>query len=125
MRVRFKNKRAFSQRSWLYIFSRSRYLHYLHFSFSINYSPSTSFIIFILIQIQMSKFICATSTTKNTNSSSYHRNWRKYISPLEKLDERTKNWQPKRVQEENRLNQLHEQGKCDIFRSLSSYRYYH
>ncbi|CAF1479373.1 unnamed protein product, partial [Rotaria sordida] len=69
----------------------------------------------------MSKFICATSTTRNINSSSHHQNRPKYISPLEKLDERTKNWQPGRVQEENRLKQLYEQGKCNIFQPLSSY----
>ncbi|CAF1464395.1 unnamed protein product [Rotaria sordida] len=73
----------------------------------------------------MSKFICATSTTRNINSSSHHQNRPKYISPLQKLDERTKNWQPGRVQEENRLKQLYEQGKCNIFQPLSSYRYYH
>lgn len=73
----------------------------------------------------MSKFICATTTTRNTNSSSHHQNPPKYISPLAKLDERTKNWQPKRVQEENRLEKLYDQGKCNLFRSLSSYRYYH
>ncbi|CAF4095163.1 unnamed protein product, partial [Rotaria sordida] len=73
----------------------------------------------------MSKFICATSTTRNTNSSSHHQNRQKYISPLEKLDERTKNWQSGRVQEENRLKQLYEEGKCNLFRPLSSYRYYH
>jgi uncharacterized protein YqgQ len=73
----------------------------------------------------MSKFICATSTTRKTSSSSHHENRPKYISPLGKLDERTKSWQPKRVQEENRLKQLYEQGKCDLFRPLSPYRYYH
>ncbi|CAF4232130.1 unnamed protein product [Rotaria sordida] len=73
----------------------------------------------------MSKFIYATSTTRNTNSSSHHQNRQKYISPLEKLDERTKNWQSGRVQEENRLKQLYEEGKCNLFRPLSSYRYYH
>ncbi|CAF2887268.1 unnamed protein product [Rotaria sp. Silwood2] len=73
----------------------------------------------------MSKIICATSTTRDPKSSSHHQNRPKYISSLEKLDERTKNWQPRRVEEENRLNQLYEQGKCDLFRPLSSYRYYH
>ncbi|CAF3013882.1 unnamed protein product, partial [Rotaria sp. Silwood2] len=73
----------------------------------------------------MSKFICATSTTRNTNSSSHRQNRPKYISALGKLVERTKNWQPGRVKEENRLNRLYEQGTCSLFRSLSSYRYYH
>ncbi|CAF4983685.1 unnamed protein product, partial [Rotaria sp. Silwood1] len=73
----------------------------------------------------MSKIICATLTTRNINSSSHHQNRPKYISSLEKLDERTKNWQPGRVKEEHRLKRLYEQGKCNIFRPLSSYRYYH
>ena len=73
----------------------------------------------------MSKFICTTSITTKTHSSSHHQNRSKYTSALEKLDERTKKWQPKRVVEENRLKQLHEQGKCDLFQPLSSYRYYH
>ena len=73
----------------------------------------------------MSKVICATSTTRNINSSSNHQTRPKYISPLEKLAERTQKWYPNRMQEENRLKRHHEQGKCNFFRPLSSYRYYH
>ncbi|CAF4931565.1 unnamed protein product, partial [Rotaria magnacalcarata] len=32
-----------------------------------------------------------------------------YISPLEKLDQLTNKYQPKRVMEENRYKQLHQQ----------------
>ena len=73
----------------------------------------------------MSKVICATSTTRNINSSSNHPTRPKYISPLEKLAERTQKWHPNRIQEENRLKRLYEQGKCNLFRPLSSYRYFH
>ncbi|CAF0978074.1 unnamed protein product [Rotaria magnacalcarata] len=48
-----------------------------------------------------------------------------YISPLEKLDQLTNKYQPKRVMEENRYKQLHQQGKCEHFKSSSIYRYYH
>ena len=73
----------------------------------------------------MSKVICATSTTRNINSSSIHPTRPKYISPLEKLAERTQKWHPNRIQKENRLKRLYEQGKCNLFRPLSSYRYFH
>jgi hypothetical protein len=73
----------------------------------------------------MSKFICTTSITRKTYSSSHHQGQQKYISPLTKLDERTKKWKPKQVEEENRLKQLYRQGEYDLFQALSSYKYYH
>ncbi|CAF1564426.1 unnamed protein product, partial [Adineta ricciae] len=48
-----------------------------------------------------------------------------YIPPSEKLDKLTNRYQPKRVVEENRYEQLYKQGKCEHFQPLSIYRYYH
>ena len=73
----------------------------------------------------MSKSTYSTNKSYNQHSSSHHQDRSKYLSSLEKLDQRTNKWKLKRVVEENRLKQLYEQGKCDLFQPLSSYRYYH
>ena len=84
-------------------------------------------VIFFIVKtvVQMSKSTYSTNKSYNRHSSSRHQDRSKYLSSLEKLDQRTNKWKPKRVVEENRLKKLYEQGKCDLFQPLSSYRHYH
>ncbi|CAF1622019.1 unnamed protein product [Adineta ricciae] len=64
-----------------------------------------------------------TMTTRNSCGSSTSHSPR-YISPLQRLDRRTRSWQSKRAAEDDRLERLHKEGKCHIFDPLSQYQCY-
>ena len=59
----------------------------------------------------------------NRNNPSSHRH---YLSPLERLDQRTAKWKPNKVRENDGYKELCRKGECSPFQPPpSSYRYYH
>ncbi len=65
-------------------------------------------------------FLKLWKTNKNYKKNSF------YVSPLDKLDKLTSKYQPKKVVENNKYQELYQRGKCDLFEAPpSSYRYYH
>ena len=60
--------------------------------------------------------------SNRNNPSSY----RHYLSPLERLDQRTAKWKPNKVRENDDYKELCRKGECSPFQPPpSSYRYYH
>ena len=52
------------------------------------------------------------NSTRNNHSSHRHR---RYVSPLERLDQRTFKWKPNKVRENNGYKELCRKGECSIF----------
>ena len=73
----------------------------------------------------MSKLTYSTNKNYNQHSSSRYSNESSYVSSLERLDQLTDRYQPKKFLENNDYKKLYHEGKCDLFETSSSnYRYY-